>query len=208
MEIKLNNNSFYEDQPMVFLVDSDALTTFQTGSLISFVSLAKTYDVNILSASTVQNGLNNYSVTGTTIPSGLTTPISISYANPNGSGVLTPKFSVKQTLYDGIGSYTFPSDIEYHQVVTATTVGAIQNIVNSKTHDTTLYESSFYNRIINGQMTVYFDKVKDENNENPKSGDDTKTPLQLIENYKNLGVIILMKGVDPYTTRQKTKIDI
>jgi len=202
------NAVFYEDQPMVFLVDSDALTTFQTGSLISFVSLAKTYDVNILSVSTVQNGLNNYSVTGTTIPSGLTTPISISYANPNGSGVLTPKFNVKQTLYDGIGSYTFPSDIEYHQVVTATTVGAIQNIVNSKTHDTTLYESSFYNRIINGQMTVYFDKVKDENNENPKSGDDTKTPLQLIENYKNLGVIILMKGVDPYTTRQKTKIDI
>jgi hypothetical protein len=204
----LNNNSFYEDQPMVFLVDSDALTTFQTGSLISFVSLAKTYDVNILSASTVQNGLNNYSVTGTTISSG-TTPLNISYANPDGSGTRTKTFQIAQTLYNnGVGSYTFPSDIEYHQVVTATTVGEIQKIVNSKTPDTTLYNSSFYNRIINGQMTVYFDKVKDEDGDKIKGSPSTETPLQSIENYKNLGVIILMKGVDPYTTRQKTKIDI
>jgi len=208
LNFDLNPNLFYEDQPMVFLVDSDALTTFQTGSLISFVSLAKTYDVNILSASTVQNGLNNYSVTGTTISSG-TTPLNISYANPDGSGTITKEFKIAQTLYNnGIGSYTFPSDIEYHQVVTATTVGAIQNIVNSKTKDTTLYNSSFYNRIINGQMTVYFDKVKDENDDKIKGSPSTETPLQKIENYKNLGVIILMKGVDPYTTRQKTKIDI
>ena len=204
----LNNNSFYEDQPMVFLVDSDALTTFQTGSLISFVSLDKTYDVNILSTSTVQNGLNNYSVTGTTISSG-TTPLNISYANPDGSGTRTKTFQIAQTLYNnGVGSYTFPSDIEYHQVVTATTVGEIQKIVNSKTPDTTLYNSSFYNRIINGQMTVYFDKVKDEDGDKIKGSPSTETPLQSIENYKNLGVIILMKGVDPYTTRQKTKIDI
>jgi len=206
----LNNNSFYEDQPMVFLVDSDALTTFQTGSLISFVSLAKTYDVNILSASTVQNGLNNYSVTGTTISSG-TTPLNISYANPDGSGTITKSFNIAQTLYNnGVGSYTFPSDIEYHQVVTATTVGEIQKIVNSKTPDTELYNSSFYNRIINGQMTVYYDKVKDEKGKDTenKKNPEPVTPLQKIENYKNLGVIILMKGVDPYTTRQKTKIDI
>ena len=208
LNFDLNRDLFYEDQPMVFLVDSDALTTFQTGSLISFVSLAKTYDVNILSASTVQNGLNNYSVTGTTILSG-TTSLNISYANPDGSGTITKSFKIDQTLYNnGIGSYTFPSDIEYHQVVTATTVGAIQNIVNLNTKDSLLYDSSFYNRIINGQMKVYFDKVKDENNENPKSDNSTVTPLQSIENYKNLGVIILMKGVDPYTTRQKTKIDI
>jgi hypothetical protein len=207
------NAQFYEDQPMVFLVDPNALTTFQTGNLITFVNLSQTYDVNTLSASTVQNGLNNYSVTGTTIPSG-TTSLNISYANPDGSGTIKKPFNIAQTLYnDGVGSYTFPSDIEYHQVVTATTVGAIQNIVNSKTQaqDATLYESSFYNRIINGQMQVYFHNVKDENNENPKSdygNPPILTPLQLIENYKNLGVVILMKGVDPYTTRQKTKIDI
>lgn len=211
-----NNNSFYEDQPMVFLVDSDALSTFQTGNLISFVNLSETYDINILSASTIQNGLNNYSVTGTTTPSGLTTSVSINYANPNGGGVITKTFSVKQNLYDGIASYTFPSDIEYHQVVTATTVGEIQNIVNSKlstntpltpTIDSNLFVSSFYKRIIDGQMTVYFDNVKDGDN-NAQRGDSSVKPLQLIENYKNLGVIILMKGVDPYTSRQKTKIDI
>ena len=211
LNFDLNPDLFYEDQPMVFLVDPNALTTFQTGNLITFVNLSQTYDVNTLSASTVQNGLNNYSVTGTTIPSG-TTSLNISYANPEGSGTFTKPFNIAQTLYnDGVGSYTFPSDIEYHQVVTATTVGAIQNIVNSKTQDATLYNSSFYNRIINGQMQVYFHNVKDENNENPESDYKTPkplTPLQLIENYKNLGVVILMKGVDPYTTRQKTKIDI
>jgi len=72
-----------------------------------------------------------------------------------------------------------------------------------------LFNSSFYKRIIDGQMTVYFDNVKDENNKAQRGKSDPPVkPLQLIENYKNLGVIILMKGVDPYTTRQKTKIDI
>jgi hypothetical protein len=202
----LNNDEFYEDQPMVFLVDADAITTFQTGSLISFVSLGKTYDVNVLSASTIQNGLNNYSVTGTTISSG-NTSLNINYANPDGNGVITKTFNIAQTLYDGVASYLFPSDIEYHQVVTATTVGAIQNIVNSKTKDTTLYNSSFYRRIIDGDMTVYFDNVKDEDNDS-KNGNSNVKPLQTIEDYKNLGVVILMKGVDPYTTRQTTKIDI
>jgi hypothetical protein len=209
------NTEFYEDQPMVFLVDANAITTFQTGNLITFVNLSQTYDVNILSASTVQNGLNNYSVTGTTISSG-TTSLNISYANPNGSGTITKPFNIYQTLYNGAASYTFPSDIEYHQVVTATTVGEIQNIVESKlktdtpvtpTIDRDLFNSSFYKRIIDGQMTVYFDDVKDENN-NAQRDNSTVRPLQLIENYKNLGVIILMKGVDPYTTRQRTKIDI
>jgi len=77
------------------------------------------------------------------------------------------------------------------------------------TIDNLLFNSSFYKRIIDGQMTVYFDNVKDENNKAQRGKSDPPVkPLQLIENYKNLGVIILMKGVDPYTTRQKTKIDI
>jgi hypothetical protein len=94
----------------------------------------------------------------------------------------------------------------------------IQNIVESKlktdtpvtpTIDRDLFNSSFYKRIIDGQMTVYFDDVKDENNNAQRGKSDPPVkPLQLIENYQNLGVVILMKGVDPYTTRQKTKIDI
>jgi hypothetical protein len=214
----LNNTSptntpdyaFYEDQPMVFLIDADAITTFQTGSLLSFVSLGKTYDVNILSASTVQNGLNNYSVTGTTSLSGLTS-VSINYANPDGSGTIQTiqkTFNINQTLYNGVGSYTFPSDIEYHQVVTATTLGDIQNIVNLKTHDNKIFDSSFYNRIINGQITVSYENVVDSSGNKLPYSSSTVTALQTIENYKNLGVVVLMKGVDPYTTRQKTKIDI
>jgi len=204
--ISSSQSEFYEDQPMVFLVDADAIVTFTTGSMLSFVSLGKTYDVNILSASTVQNGLNNYSVTGTTSLSGLTS-VNINYANPNGGGTITKTFNINQTLYNGVGSYSFPSDIEYHQVITATTVGEIQNLVNSKTPDSTLFNSSFYKRIIDGEMTINFHDVSDENN-NKQSGASTVKPLQLIENYKNLGVVVLMKGVDPYTTRQRTKIDI
>ena len=202
------NTEFYEDQPMVFLVDADAMTTFTTGSMMSFVGLNNTDDVNILNPSKIQNGLNNYSVTGTTTSSGSTT-LNISYANPDGSGTITKTFNINQLLYNGVASYSFPSDIEYHQVITATTVGNIQNIVNSKTQDATLSNSSFYKRIIDGQMTVYFDDVKDENNNAQRGKSDPPVkPLQLIENYQNLGVVILMKGVDPYTTRQKTKIDI
>jgi hypothetical protein len=200
------NTEFYEDQPMVFLVDADAMTTFTTGSMMSFVGLNNTDDVNILNPSKIQNGLDNYSVTGTTTSSGSTT-LSISYANPDGSGTITKTFNINQLLYNGVASYSFPSDIEYHQVITATTVGNIQNIVNSKTQDATLSNSSFYKRIIDGQMTVYYNDVKNEDNDDTRGNSQLK-PLQSIENYQNLGVVILMKGVDPYTTRQKTKIDI
>jgi hypothetical protein len=198
---------FYEDQPLVFLVDADQIGTFTTGSMISFVNLNQTYDINILSASTVQNGLNNFSVTGTTIPSG-TTEIEITYASPNGGGMIKKSFAINQTLYNGFGSYTFPSDIEYHQVVTATTVGDIENIVTNKTKNNTIYSKSFYRRIIDGKMNIDFYNVTDKDN-NSKSGiePDVKQ-LKSIQNYKNLGVVMLMKGVDPYTTRQKTKIDI
>jgi hypothetical protein len=116
------NTEFYEDQPMVFLVDADAMTTFTTGSMMSFVGLNNTDDVNILNPSKIQNGLNNYSVTGTTTSSGSTT-LNISYANPDGGGTITKTFNINQLLYNGVASYSFPSDIEYHQVITATTVG-------------------------------------------------------------------------------------
>lgn len=193
----------YYDQPLIFLADADQLSNFQTGGLLSFINPNNTKDVNILSASTVQNGLGTFSVTGTTIPSG-NTSINITYANPdNPNSEITTNFRILQNLYpQEQASYLFPSDIEYYQVVTATTVSTVENLVKGKS----VNESSFYKRVIDGKVDGRF-YYKDEV-EGRSTGTITGGKVSCVENYSNLVVVILMKGVDPYTTRQDTKIDI
>ena len=200
----INNSEwkFYEDMPMVFLMDSDQLRNFTTGKLFTFMNPATTSDVNT-SATTSTNELKLKTKTGTTIPYGTDNIINIPYADPNNQDTLisSKNFTIVQNSYiSGVTSYAFASDVEYLQVVTAVTVNTILSLTNNKT----LSDSSFVSRVINGTMTI-FSEMKDRD---PKLKNELISPLSKFENYQNLVVVIAMKGVDPYSSRQKTKIDI
>ena len=194
----INNEwKFYEDMPMVFLMDSDQLTNFTTGKLFTFMNPATTSDVNT-SATTSTNELKLNTKTGTTIPYG-NNIINISYASPdNQDSLISDKtFTIVQNSYiSGVTSYAFASDVEYLQVVTAVTVNTVLSLTNNKT----LSDSSFVSRVINGTMRI-FSKMDDRD---PKLKNELISPLTKFENYQNLLVVIAMKGVDPYSSRQKT----
>ena len=207
----------YEDQPLIVLIDPDQIGEFVAGNLISFVNPNSTKDINIISGSTTPNELGTYSVTGTTPASG-STQINISYADPkNVNGIKTVTgVNIEQNLYNGKGSYNFASDIEYYQVITAITVGDAQKLVDNSLNKLSGigYDISFYRRVIQAESAgrrFYFTPTDDD--EDGKNGDKFGDiglfrQLELIQDYKSIGILFLMKGIDPYTTRQETKIDL
>ena len=104
--------------------------------------------------------------------------------------------------------YIFPTDIEYYQVVTGYTLANLKTIVGTSS----VNDRSFYRRIIRGEMNVGYG-FRDEDNEKVIGNteeDEKLNPIDYIpvEDRNNLVVLFLMKGVDPYSPRQLTKIDV
>ena len=207
----VNGNNFYEDQPLVILCDSNFLDTFSAGTMLSFISQLNSKDVNVAATSQQKNELGTNNVTGNTLSFG-SKQITISYANPADGSNLTPitkAFTVNQNTYvSGVTSYNFPSDIEYYQVVTGYTLSQLDSIVSGKN----LNSNGFYRRVIKGEMMIGWG-FRDNDNDKYISYStciNKKIPLDTVptENRNNLVAVVLMKGVDPYSSRQKTKVDI
>jgi hypothetical protein len=109
--------------------------------------------------------------------------------------------------------YIFPTDIEYYQVITGYTLDNLKTIVGSNSIDS----RSFYRRVVRGVTNVGygFRNQDDEIGDNPctlcySQDDGVTVPLDYIpeNDRKNLVVLFLMKGVDPYSPRQLTRIDV
>ena len=200
-------NEFYEDMPYVFLMDEGLESIFKSGQLITSINPLNSNDPN--TSGLTKNDLGYLGTVGTT-PSDRTISITIPYANPENTNENIEKTFNIYNSYTGQTSYKFPADIEYYQVITGITVGELKTIVSNKTQGNK-FNTSFYNRIITGQMNMHY-LIKDANND--KRGGYTrdeglpKVILDTFNNSDNLVVMFLMRGVDPYTDRQTTKIDI
>jgi len=186
---------FYEDQPYVILADQGANTTLVAGQMISFISTNTSKDVNYKS---------EIKVTGTT-PTTKSITTNIIYADPN-----NPNQNIENKTFDLVNDYTgtteyvFPADIEYSQVVTAVTIGDLEKIVGTNS----ISDYGFYRRVLKGQIYAKLRYVDNDGNSQYRELTNKVVPVETIPDYKNLLVVILMKGVDPYSTRQKTKVDI
>lgn len=210
-------NSYYEDQPLVVLCDQGFLSTFSAGTMLSFISVNNTKDVNVSGSTTDKNLLGTRNVTGST-PSSGETLVTINYADPGNSDNPNPiskQFRIVQNLYSsGFTSYNFPADIEYYQIVTGYTLSQLDQIVNIFTVDPGYYNYSFYRRIIKGEMNVAWG-FRDEENERVIGntfceGVGKQVAIDQIPKdvRENLVAVVMMKGVDPYSPRQRTKIDV
>lgn len=206
--------SFYEDMPYVFLADAGTQGLFATGQLLSFINPNLSKDINVNITGDTKNQLNTTSVTGIT---NTTKEITINYAdpnNPNTNKSVTVNITNSST---GEGSYIFAADLEYYQVVTALTVNNListfntQDSLGNRQPNPDFY-SSFYRRILSGETSMVWN-LTDENNDEQNGATYYESGaqrygLKSFENYDSLVVVILMRGVDPYTDRQKTKIDV
>jgi hypothetical protein len=201
---------FYEDQPLVILTDTGFLSNYSAGTMLSFSSVQGSKDPNISASTQTKNSIGTNNVTGTTLPKG-SNVITISYADPDNPSTLKSKpFTINQDLYTGTTQYNFPADIEYYQVITGYTFPELKTIMdnNVSKQDSKIYSNSFWTRVLDSRMLVFFGYVNNKNK--GEKGELNEVPIYYLpeDMLNNMEITVLMKGVDPYSPRQNTRIDI
>ena len=162
---------------------------FSAGDLLTFVNMSGTTDINYLYSATTSDGIIT-GISGETYNGGGATYIDISYATTQSTNILTP---VTYNLPYGSEetNYKFPADLEYYQVVTAITVSDAAKIWNKNTVQSfgnVLYENSQTLRYVYGSRwdleTV-----------------ETISPYEYFSEGENQYILILQRGVDPYSPK-------
>ena len=189
------------DNTLVIYCDKSSGQKLKAGQMISFQNPSYTKDPNLSGG--IKNIFNNKAITGTTF-TGATT-VQVNYAHPNGIGgnISSPLYNIVLTATSTTSVHRFPIDIEYFQVITAMTYNQfsgqcvttqLPNSLNQKYFfNSTRFFKSF-NRDVNG-YTYYTGAL---------FGDETLRPIQFVREAPQNYVVILNRGVDPYTS----KIDI
>jgi hypothetical protein len=144
---------FHEDNVVAIMAQPNSLSIFESGSLISFQNPANSTDPN-MTGFTSLNEYGTASSTGTTVNNkpGSTSNvgnITVQYANynnPNGPALVQTYTSQQDS--DDVQYSKFPMDIEYFQVITASTYSDFSSLCVTGGNN----PLGFQRRFINNQM--------------------------------------------------------
>ncbi len=205
--INTNNPPIY-DNIMMLIVDQNTISQMTSGSLVTFTNPDNINDINMTGAS-VTNQFGSNSITGSTQAS---TTVPITYINQNGN----PQTVQVQITGNTDGKeYLYKTGIEYFQVVTGMTLNNLdlqtngiklnnQPNPNSQLDTTNIIRKYILNKL---QRITYED--------NSGSGDNGQfineviNPLTIMgDSWKNLEIVFLVRGVDPYTDTQNIEYDL
>jgi hypothetical protein len=180
-----NLGKFHFDNTVTVLANQ----LYESGQLLTTVNPATSTDKNFLYLEQTNNGLVN-GITGTTIQG--STNVNVKYALTE----LTDS-SVSYLLPTGstITRQQYPQDREYFQVVTAITISDAIKIWNTNNLE------SFPN-VLSAPSRIFLRKKRGF----PLTGysDDGNlliSPLSVLENLDNQYILILQRGVDPYSPK-------
>ena len=184
-------SNFHYDNTTVILCDKASLQNLTPGQLISFQNPTISKDINLTGG--VTNEYGNNAITGIT-STGLTT-IKIYYAQLNGVGnVTTPvTYQVNITADTANNFHKFPTDVEYFQVITGMTYSQFSGQCNPSS-----IVDSLNNRYLNNITFIGQEEVQGVINNYDNL---LLRGLEYIEDHKNICVLILNRGVDPYTPK-------
>jgi hypothetical protein len=180
------------DNTIVILCNPESLSKLNAGQLISFQDPTKSKDINTIGGTL--NIYGNKAITG--ITSTGQTNITVNYARFNGSGNNSITYSVRITAETTNNYHKFPTDIEYFQVITGMTYNQFSGQCSTTTNYNTLNNRYLNNTILMGRIAA-----RDEND----IFNVDLNPIQYVEDYENLCVLILNRGVDPYTPKVPIK---
>lgn len=181
-----NTNKFHYDNTLTVLSQEE----YAPGTLLSFVNFSNTNDKNYLYTASTPSGIVT-GISGSTYNGSGQTTVNISYADPTNSSQTT-NLTTNYILPYGSENitYRFPSDIEYYQVVTAITVSQASTIWNSDTTQSfpnVLNEKTIINQYqINTGLDQLISIV-------------SVSAVEYLENYESQYILILQRGVDPYS---------
>ena len=182
-----NPNLFHYDNIMVLFVEPGISSNLTSGQLLSFQQTQLSNDPNPKAVSTG----NDTGITGTT-KQGQT--IKVNYADPTTQVLKTVEYVLSGASSAQTTNYKFSSDIEYFQVITGTTYDEFV------TNNSNTLSSSLKNQI--SQQITFF--------KNQGIDVETNSYTNYLENWAggNLGMIFLVRGVDPNSGRKKIKYDL
>ena len=224
-----DNETEHYDQPLVILAKKGTLQNLGVGTLVTFQDTTlSNCNVNItgttfLSGNTNQFGTNG--VTGTTM-TGLT-QITINYADPNSNvnDIQTPY--VLRHIGENETFLKYPIDVEYFQVITGMTynnfiansnVQSISDNFPSKYLNHGTYYFYANSGFIDGEITSNINTLSTNNQLTTKgfgvqshtetSTYDLATTIKYLQDHESYEIIILTRGVDPHSPKQKNRYDL
>ena len=190
VNFKPSEPTYHTDNTIVILCDKKSLKSLKSGQLIAFQNPTKSKDINLKGG--ITNVYGNNAITGVT-STGSTT-ITVTYANPDGTGNLTQTYNNVNIVATTTNNYhKFPTDIEYFQVITGMTyidfTGQCSNDIG--------YDS-LNNRYISNDTLIAQDRLLGQD---VTPDNQILNPIQYVKDYEQQCVLILNRGVDPYTPK-------
>ena len=203
------NVKFHLDNMLVISCKEGTLSNFSAGQIVTFQDPNLSSDINI-NGFTQLNQYGTASVTGTTYRSGTQVNVTINYAKPNGS--ITPSSTAYKLVLTGDPQFhKFPMDIEYFQVVTAMTYSTYTGHCQSPIFDANSLPVRFLGndsvlREVNKVWGFSYYAPTPPHPSYPPSR--VYNPMKLYKKNTEQVIVFLVRGVDPYSTRQPCEYDL
>jgi hypothetical protein len=205
-QIKVNFNTQLNDNPNIFHYDNVLILAmeekYEAGAIITFNNPYSFDDPN-LSGST-PNFYGASSITGTPINVNSATTVNVSHTNPSTGERLKTVYFLNQTDEDSDKYLRYPTDIEYFQVITAMTPTQITNTITAVATDAT------YNLMRGAAWWDRFTRYTNVSAYNIGNGGTSYqygglSPWFTYNQKESTYFTILVRGVDPHSTRQPAK---
>jgi len=182
----------FEDSTLVLFCDPGTISNLTPGKLFTFYNPSNVNDPNV-SGLTIANQFNTNNITGSTpYNSNSLVTRQVTYVDINGS-TQTKNLYLKITE-DG-KEYKFKGGIEYFQILTGGTVTQFSGLTNNS--GVGLLKKYLFNRV---QYFYYPNTSQLSTLVNPA--------MTYLINYLSHEILILSRGVDPYTDKQNIRYDL
>jgi hypothetical protein len=206
VEPTLNGEQFHTDNTLIYLING-CDDIYKTGNLIVFQDPSLSLDLNGEIAA-IPNEDGGYQITGTSTSA---TSVNIVYA-PLGSSLTETKtynLPLKDSVdYIKYAKYKF--DLEYFQVVTAITYNDLVTL-GSNTATSLESHGTYYHRIFRSPFMINMAESQSGNDGSKfkvKPKGYVSLNSGLFSDLTNSKVVILVRGVDPYSPKYNIKYDI
>ena len=181
-------NLYHEDNVVVLLVNNNCLTKLSAGQLLSFNSLSTSTDPN---PTVIPTGSTLNGITGTTE---FFNTLDVEWAEPTNPNATNNVTTYSFSSSDNIVRQKFPTDIEYFQVITGLTVS------DFTAQTTNLLYGNFEDRVLTvSQITSPYGTPLTSKN---------ATYSELYSGFSGLGVVVMVRGVDPNSGRHDVRYNL
>jgi hypothetical protein len=198
------------DNVLILLVDPNTVSALPTGTLLNFTNPESITDNNI-SGLTIANQFGSNAVTGSC--NTLLTQTTITYVSPTTLNPVNVNVFISGDTAEK--EYKYKTGIEYFQVVTGMTAYDADILTNGTKISVQPNPQSQFNQssLLRKYILNKLQNIKYEDNSNVGDNGDLRdeliNPLTVNgEGWRSQEILILVRGVDPYSSKQNIEYDL